>query len=118
MVRNIGGFAVFAFLAMLAFKVLGGIFGALMTGILVNPALGGVGIPDYTAITTEFVGKYDLVAQMIAQGKAVGTTLLYSGIGSFILYKLVDLIVGLRPAEEKEREGLDISEHGERAYNY
>ena len=97
---------------------IGGIFGALMTGILVNPALGGVGIPDYTAITTEFVGKYDLVTQMISQFKAVGATLLYSGIGSFILYKLVDLIVGLRPAEEKEREGLDISEHGERAYNY
>jgi ammonium transporter, Amt family len=54
---------------------------------------------------------------MIAQGKAVGATLLWSGIGSAILYKLVDIIVGLRPTVEEEREGLDISDHGERAYN-
>lgn len=97
---------------------IGGIVGALMTGILVNPALGGVGVPDYSAITNGFVGTYDFVFQMTAQLKAVGATLLWSGVGSFILYKLVDLTIGLRPAEEKEREGLDISEHGERAYNY
>jgi ammonium transporter, Amt family len=54
---------------------------------------------------------------MISQGKAVGATLLWSGIGSAILYKLVDIIVGLRPTVEEEREGLDISDHGERAYN-
>jgi ammonium transporter, Amt family len=96
----------------------GGIFGALMTGILVNPALGGVGITDYANFAKDNAGVYELIPQMIAQGKAVGATLLYSGIGSFILYKLVDLIVGLRPAEEKEREGLDITDHGERAYNY
>jgi len=91
----------------------GGIIGALLTGILVNPALGGAGIMDYT------VGKiadYDLVTQMIAQFKAVLTTLVWSGIGSFILFKVVDLLVGLRVTVEEEREGLDISEHGERAY--
>ena len=107
----------------------GGIVGALMTGILVNPALGGVGITDYSVykdvvdaagkVTTAMnAGTYDMATQMLAQLKAVGATLLYSGIGSFILYKLVDLVVGLRPAEEKEREGLDITDHGERAYNY
>ena len=97
----------------------GGIFGALMTGILVNPDLGGTGIPDYISKPGELTtATYDLVTAFTAQGKAVGLTLLWSGIGSAILFKLVDLIVGLRPAEEKEREGLDITDHGERAYNY
>jgi Amt family ammonium transporter len=93
---------------------IGGIVGALGTGILVNPALGGTGVFDYT------IGKaadYDMAAQMIAQGKDVIVTLLWSGIGSAIIWKVVDIIVGLRPAPEKEREGLDISDHGERAYN-
>ena len=95
----------------------GGIIGALATGILVNPALGGVGITDYTNFAHNNAGTYDLVTQMIAQGKAVVATLLWSGIGSAILYKLVELVVGLRPSVEQEREGLDITEHGERAYN-
>ena len=96
---------------------IGGIIGALGTGILVNPALGGVGITDYTNITGNNAGTYDFVAQMISQGKAVGATLLWSGIGSAILYKFVDVVVGLRPSVEAEREGLDITDHGERAYN-
>jgi Amt family ammonium transporter len=96
---------------------IGGIIGALGTGILVNPALGGVGITDYTNITGNNAGTYDLVTQMIAQGKAVLATLVWSGVGSAILYKIVDLIVGLRPSVDEEREGLDISDHGERAYN-
>jgi Amt family ammonium transporter len=96
---------------------IGGIIGALGTGILVNPALGGVGITDYTNITGNNAGTYDLVTQMIAQGKAVGATLLWSGIGSAILYKFVDVVVGLRPSVEEEREGLDLTDHGERAYN-
>ena len=95
----------------------GGIVGALGTGILVNPALGGVGITDYTNFAHNNAGTYDLVTQMIAQGKAVLATLVWSGVGSAILYKIVDLIVGLRPSVEQEREGLDITEHGERAYN-
>ena len=93
---------------------IGGIIGALGTGILVNPALGGAGIMDYT------IGKiadYDMTTQMIAQGKAVLTTLVWSGVGSAILYKVVDLIVGLRVPSDKEREGLDLTEQGERAYN-
>ena len=94
----------------------GGIVGALGTGILVNPALGGAGIIDYTMIPPK-VADYDFVAQMISQGKAVATTLVWSGIGSAILYKVVDVIVGLRANVETEREGLDITEHTERAYN-
>src|SRR5215831_2355000 len=97
---------------------IGGIIGALGTGILVNPALGGVGITDYTNIAGNNAGTYDLVTQMIAQSKAVLATLVWSGVGSAILYKVVDLVVGLRPSVEAEREGLDITDHGERAYNY
>ncbi len=93
---------------------IGGIVGALGTGILVAPVLGGTGIMDYT---TGKIAEYDFVAQMISQGKAVLTTLLWSGIGSLIIYKVVDLIVGLRVSVEKEREGLDLTDHGERAYN-
>jgi len=97
---------------------IGGITGALGTGLLVNPALGGVGITDYTNIAENYAGKYDLVAQMIAQVTAVAATLLWSGVGSAILYLVVNLVVGLRPAPDQEREGLDIADHGERAYNY
>ena len=93
---------------------IGGIVGAIGTGILVAPMLGGTGIMDYT---TGKIADYDFVTQVIAQCKAVATTLVWSGVGSFILYKVVDFTVGLRPSVEKEREGLDISDHGERAYN-
>ncbi|GEP01966.1 ammonium transporter [Methylobacterium oxalidis] len=98
---------------------IGGILGALATGILVSPDLGGAGIPDYTTKPGELVaGAYDMTAQLLTQAKAVGLTLLWSGIGSAILYKLVDVTIGLRVTQEEEREGLDIADHGERAYNY
>ncbi len=93
---------------------IGGIVGALGTGILVNPALGGTGVLDYT---TGKVGDYDMVAQMISQSWGVGLTIVWSGIGSLILFKVVDVIIGLRATVESEREGLDITEHTERAYN-
>ncbi len=93
---------------------IGGIIGALATGILVNPALGGTGVMDYVAGK---IADYDFVTQMTAQCKAVATTLVWSGIGSAILFKVVDVIVGLRAPVEVEREGLDITEHTERAYN-
>ncbi len=96
---------------------IGGIVGALGTGILVNPALGGVGITDYANITGNNAGTYEFGTQMIAQSKAVLATLIWSGVGSAVLYKITDIIVGLRPSLEQEREGLDITEHGERAYN-
>lgn len=97
----------------------GGIIGALATGILVNPDLGGVGIPDYVSKPGELaIAPYEFGTAMMAQIKAVLLTLAWSGIGSAILYKIVDLVVGLRVPAEEEREGLDIGEHDERAYNY
>jgi Amt family ammonium transporter len=97
----------------------GGILGALATGILVSPSLGGAGIPDYISKPGELVaGEYVMATQFMAQLKAVLLTLAWSGVGSFILYKIVDVIIGLRVSTEEEREGLDIAEHGERAYNY
>jgi Amt family ammonium transporter len=96
----------------------GGIVGALSTGILVAPYLGGVGLTDYTKVPgTGAPGDYDMLAQVLIQAKTVGFTLLWSGVGSFILYKLVDLVIGLRVKKDAEMEGLDITSHGERAYN-
>jgi Amt family ammonium transporter len=96
----------------------GGILGAIATAILVSPDLGGTGLTDYTIKPGEGApGAYDMLTQLIIQAKAVGVTLLWSGIVSAILYKIVDLIVGLRVPVEQEREGLDIGDHGERAYN-
>lgn len=97
---------------------LGGIIGALATGILVDPALGGAGIPDYTSVPgTLQVGAYDFGFMFMAQLKAVIFTVCFSGIGSFILFMVVKVLMGLRVKEEVEREGLDVAEHGERAYN-
>ncbi len=98
---------------------IGGIFGAIMTGILVNPNLGGQGIADYASSPgTLSVGAYDTATQVITQLKAVIVTLLWSGIGSAILFFVIDKVWGLRPSIEVEHEGLDLAEHGERAYHY
>ncbi len=98
---------------------IGGIIGALATGILVAPYLGGTGILDYAAKPGEGVaGDYAMATQVISQLKAIAMTLVWSGLGSAILYKLVDAVVGLRPDVQQEREGQDITQHGERAYNY
>ena len=97
---------------------IGGIIGAIGTGILVAPYLGGVGLTDYTMIDKNNVGDYIMINQVIIQVKAVLSTLLWSGIGSAIIYKVVDLVVGLRLPVDREREGLDLADHGERAYNY
>ncbi|MGL4242867.1 MAG: ammonium transporter, partial [Beijerinckiaceae bacterium] len=97
----------------------GGIIGAIGTGILVNVALGGVGAPDYTTKPGSLaVADYVFATQMWAQIKGVLLTIAWSGVGSFILFKIVDAIVGLRVTQEQEREGLDIASHGERSYNY
>lgn len=96
----------------------GGIIGAIATGVLVNQALGGVGIPDYESKPGELaVAAYDLTTAVIAQCKGVLLTLVWSGVGSAILFKLVDLVIGLRVSPDQEREGLDLAQHGERAYN-
>jgi ammonium transporter, Amt family len=95
----------------------GGIIGAIATGIVADPALGGQGWIDYTAAVAK-PGEYVMVDQLISQTKAVLWTLLWSGLGSAVLFFIIDKTMGLRPTEDAEREGLDLSEHGERAYNY
>ncbi|WP_445191325.1 ammonium transporter [Sphingomonas sp. Tas61C01] len=96
---------------------IGGIFGALGTAIVADPALGGQGWFDYT-VAPAVAGKYDMAGQLITQIEAVGITLLWSGLVSAALFFLLDKTIGLRPTAEVESEGLDINEHGERAYNY
>jgi len=95
---------------------IGGIVGALATAIVADPALGGQGTIDYTVFPA-IAGTYDMGAQLIIQAKAVGITLLWSGIGSAVLFFVIDKVMGLRPSQDAEREGLDITAHGERAYN-
>jgi len=92
----------------------GGILGALLTGVFASPALGGVGIYDYVANAAS--ADYSISGQVWIQLQAVVTTLIWSGVVSYIAYKIVDLTIGLRVTEEEEREGLDISSHGESAY--
>ena len=92
----------------------GGILGALLTGIFVSPDLGGPSVvADWVTGKTEYPGY---LAQLWIQAKAVGITIVWSGVVAYIAYKLVDLTIGLRVPEEEEREGLDISSHGESAY--
>jgi len=94
---------------------IGGIIGAIGTGILAAPSLGGTGIFDYAAGK---VADYDMAAQVITQAKTVCLTLVWSGVGAAILFTVVKALVGLRPGTDQEREGLDLVDHGERAYNY
>jgi Amt family ammonium transporter len=92
----------------------GGILGALLTGVFADPSLGGTGIYDYVA--NAVAPDYSIVGQVWIQAKAVLTTIVWSGVVSYIAYKLVDLVIGLRVPEDEEREGLDITSHGETAY--
>jgi ammonium transporter, Amt family len=93
----------------------GGILGALLTGVFAAPSLGGTGVWDYVA--NKVTPDYSIMDQVIIQAKAVGTTMLWSALVAFIAFKLVDMVIGLRVTEEEEREGLDISSHGETAYH-
>ena len=93
----------------------GGILGALLTGVFASPSLGGVGIYDYVANAAS--PDYSIASQVWIQFQAVLTTIVWSGVVSLVAYKIVDLVLGLRVSEEEEREGLDISSHGETAYN-
>ena len=95
---------------------IGGIVGAIATGIVADPSLGGQGWYDYTVFPA-VAGTYDMGAQVITQIKAVAVTLIWSGGISFILFKGIDMIFGLRPTAEDERQGLDQTSHGESAYN-
>jgi Amt family ammonium transporter len=93
---------------------IGGILGALLTGVFNAPSLGGPGFPNNWFEMKP--GFESIAAQVWIQAKAVGVTFLWSGIVAAISYKLVDLTIGLRVTEEEEREGLDTSSHGEAAY--
>ena len=93
----------------------GGILGAILTGVFVDPALGGTGVYDYVA---NKVGDFDMTAQVISQLWGVGTVIVWSGVVSLVAYKLVDIVIGLRVPEEEEREGLDLTSHGETAYHH
>ena len=95
---------------------LGGISGALLTGIFNAPSLGGPGsVQDWVKMTSGYPG---MLAQLLIQAKAVGITLVWTAVVAFLAFKIADLLVGLRVTEEQEREGLDISSHGESAYDY
>jgi Amt family ammonium transporter len=92
----------------------GGIVGAILTGVFADPALGGAGFYDW--VTME-VAPYDMAAQVWIQTKSVLLTLLWSGTVAAVAFTIVKYTIGLRVSEEQEREGLDTVEHGERAYN-
>jgi Amt family ammonium transporter len=94
---------------------LGGIFGALATGVFNSQELGGPGL--VTDWVTAKVGSNPIMDQLLIQAKAVGLTVVWTAVVAFIAFKIADIIVGLRASEEVEREGLDINEHGESAYH-
>ena len=97
---------------------IGGIVGALLTGVFNSPALGGPGyVADWVTASMVASADYSISAQVWTQAKAVLTTIVWSGVVSFLAFKLVDMTIGLRVSEEEEREGLDISSHGETAYS-
>jgi Amt family ammonium transporter len=93
---------------------IGGIVGAILTGVFAAPSLGGTSWWDYVANAP---AAYDMAAQVKVQAQGVLTTIVISGVVSVIAFKLVDLIIGLRVDDEQEVIGLDVSSHGERAYN-
>ncbi|RFC34048.1 MAG: ammonium transporter [Candidatus Nitrotoga sp. SPKER] len=94
---------------------IGGILGALLTGVFNTWSMGGTGIVDYvnnTIVDTTIRG------QVWIQAQAVLTTIIWSAVVAFVCYKIVDMTIGLRVKQEEEREGLDTTSHGERAYNF
>jgi len=95
----------------------GGIVGALLTGVFNSPALGGPSlVGDWVTASMVSAADYSIANQVWVQFKGVLITIVWSGVVSFVAYKIVDLTIGLRVSEEDEREGLDITSHGETAY--
>ncbi len=94
----------------------GGILGALLTGVFASPDLGGVGVWDYVA--NGVAPDYSIAAQVKIQAIGVLTTIVWSGLVSIVGFFIIDKLVGLRVPVEAEREGLDLTSHGERAYHY
>ena len=96
----------------------GGIVGALLTGVFNSPALGGPSfVGDWVTATMVTQADYSIAAQVWVQAKAVMITIVWSGVVSYVAFKLVDLTIGLRVSVDEERQGLDISSHGETAYH-
>ena len=96
----------------------GGITGALLTGVFCDPSLGGPGfVADWVTGKVTTAAEYSIAGQLLIQAKAIGVTIIWSGVVAFISYKIADIIVGLRVSEEEEREGLDVTSHGETAYH-
>jgi Amt family ammonium transporter len=93
----------------------GGIVGSIGTGIFVNPALGGTGVWDYVA---NKVGDFDAGAQIIAQLWDIGTTLVWSGTVAFVILLILKFTIGIRSSDEDQEVGLDLADHGEKAYNH
>ncbi|MDD2865133.1 MAG: ammonium transporter [Methylococcales bacterium] len=93
---------------------IGGILGALGTAVVANPALGGTGVWDYVA---NGVAEYNFAAQFTSQFWGVAVAVIWSAVVSYVAYKIVDAVVGLRVSEEDERQGLDTTSHGETAYH-
>ncbi|MCO5106046.1 MAG: ammonium transporter [Burkholderiaceae bacterium] len=94
----------------------GGITGALLTGVFAAPSLGGTGVYDYVA--NAVAADYSIGSQVWVQLQGVLLTIVWSGVVAFLAFKLVDLMIGLRVPEDEERQGLDISSHGETAYHH
>lgn len=87
---------------------LGGILGAVLTGVFTAPSLGGTGDP----------AEFNMASQVWIQTYSVIITIVWSAVVAFIAYKIADIVVGLRVPEEEEREGLDLTSHGESAYHH
>ncbi|MEB6607747.1 ammonium transporter [Aeromonas sanarellii] len=92
-----------------------GILGAVLTGVFASPDLGGTGVWDY--VTNQVAEGYSILAQVKVQVIGVGVTVVWTALVSAVAYKLVDLLIGLRVKEDAEREGLDVTSHGEKAYS-
>jgi ammonium transporter, Amt family len=96
----------------------GGILGALLTGVFNSPKLGGPGyVSDWVTASVIKAADYSIASQLWTQFKAVGLTVVWTAVVAFIAFKIADLIVGLRVTDDEQREGLDIVSHGETAYN-
>ena len=92
----------------------GGILGALLTGVFAAPSLGGTGVYDYVA---NAVGEYSMSTQLVSQAWGVGVAIVWSTVVSIVAFKIADMTLGLRVSTEDEREGLDVTAHGEKAYH-
>jgi ammonium transporter, Amt family len=93
----------------------GGILGSLGTGFFVNPAFGGTGVYDYVANKG---GDFDARAQMIAQLQDIGITLVWSAFVAFVIMTILKYTIGIRASDEAQEQGLDLADHGEKAYNF